>query len=39
MPPYVEQSAGPSREDTLVTQVPIRESDNFAITTRTFNHQ
>ena len=35
MPPYVEQSAGPSREDTPVTQVPIRESDDIAITTRT----
>ena len=39
MPLYVEQSSGPSREDTPVTQVPIRESDDIAITTRTFSHQ
>ena len=30
MPPYVEQSSGPSREDTPVTQVPIHESDDIA---------
>ena len=38
-PPLVEQSSGPSREDTPVTQVPIRKSDDIAITTQTFNHQ